>query len=156
MQLSIEIAFSAKTKLKGVAVSYGMCRKLAATSRRIGQLLSTCKFVHTAELGDAVVEDIKATDAVTTAELQELRVLHAMRKREREARAMAEPILRLAPSHGSFYFCQPRLALTLMLRTSTPAAASLASSFVRDSAEPSKAMLALRQGPPLSGTATSK
>jgi len=51
---------------------------------------------YTVELQNSAVDDVTATEAETPAELQELRVLHEMREREHQARAMAELISPLA------------------------------------------------------------
>jgi len=51
---------------------------------------------YTVELGDSAVDDVTATEAETTAELQELRVLHEMRELERQARSTVEIISPLA------------------------------------------------------------
>jgi len=57
---------------------------------------------------------------------------------------------------AEIFFTYRDLVFSPTFRMSMPAAASSACSFVIASAKPSKAMLALRQEPPLSGTAISE
>ena len=99
-----------------------------------------------------VVDDVKATVAVTTVWLQALLVLHEMRQRERQALTISEPNFLLECS----LLAHHALLSTLVCRMFVPIFASFASSLAMESADPSKAMLALRQGPPLSGTAISE